>query len=225
MAETTYNTKVGSPTYWVWEKCDYGGGWTLQEHYDEAYSAAIAFHTVNWEAQTFTPATAHGCKKVSLYTHRYGDLTGVNLTVSIRNTDGSGHPTGGDLVSKTVDANSISTDYAWVEFEFATPASLLASTKYAIVWRIDGGDGTHYIETRCQSGNPYAGGNVERSSNSGDSWTALTTYDYNFREYELVGAEKCPVGAEPSWAWQVPTSGGPNKTPQGGPTSFSWASE
>lgn len=224
MAETTYNTKVGSPTSWVWEKCDYGVE-TLQEYYDAAFDNAIAVFANNWEGQTFTPSASHDCKKVALHIQRVDDLAGVSLIVGIRNTDGSGHPTGGDLTSKVVSANSISTDYGWVEFEFDTPASLSAETKYAIVWRLDGGDSSHYLQARCQSGNPYAGGNVERSSNSGDSWTALTTYDYNFREYELGGAEKCPVGSETSWAWRAPTSGGPNKTPQGGPTSFSWASE
>jgi len=158
-------------------------GWILQEYNDAEGSNQIAIFGNNWEAETFTPAVAHNCKKVAMTLKRTGDLAGVSYIISIKATDG-GDPSGDDLISKTIDGNDIGTDdFVEVEFEFDDVTALDDGVMYAIVHRLDGGDSSHYIEGKV-SGNEYADGQVERSTNAGDSWSGLTSYDYLFKEYE-----------------------------------------
>ncbi len=166
----------------------------LYEHYEDGTGVGFAIFKTNWEGETFTPLEAHNCNKVALDVVRVGDLTGVSMVVGIRNTDGEGLPTGGDLTSKTIDANSIPTEHDWVEFKFETPTSLLASVKYAIVLRLVGEIGSNRIESRNAGGDPYPNGEVVRSSNSGSSWSAQTGYDRNFREYGETETEEAVPG-------------------------------
>jgi len=154
----------------------------LYEYYNTGDNYRIDIYSAYWEAQTFTPTTRHIITSVKIKVYRYGS-PGI-VTVSIRATDGSGHPTGADLTSNTFDGNALTTSSSGEWKEVALTSYLLnAGTKYAIVVRATSGDYFNCIFWRWDDSSPtYAGGNREKSSNSGSSWTT-DSEDYMFEEW------------------------------------------
>lgn len=162
---------------------------TLYEYYNTGDDASSGVYGATWKAQTFTPSIAHKITSVKLKFYRTGSPG--TLTVGIRATDGSGHPTGEDLCSGTIDGNSLTTDTAgaWYEITLGAGYNLAASTKYAIVARAPSGD----INNRARwlydsTSSTYTGGNIESSTNSGSSWTSSTGYDFMFEDWGEGGA-------------------------------------
>ncbi len=78
---------------------------TRFEHYITGDDGAWEFGIINWMAQTFTPSTAHKITSVKLPLYRWGSPG--TITVSIKATDGNGHPTGDDLCLGTTDGNAL----------------------------------------------------------------------------------------------------------------------
>lgn len=155
---------------------------TLYEYYNTGGDAYIDFSGEVWRAQTFTPATAHKITSVKLQLCRVG-LPGI-ITVSIRATDGAGHPTGEDLCSGTIDGDTLPTTAEWREITLGAGYNLSADTKYAIVVRAPSGDTSNYIYLLVDTSSPtYAGGVEEYSTDSGLTWTADTTVDCMFEEW------------------------------------------
>jgi hypothetical protein len=160
---------------------------TLYEYYNTGDNDQELIYANNWSAQTFTPATAHKITSVKLKLYRYGSLGTV--TVSIRATDGSGHPTGNDLCSGTTNGNTLPTGspYEWREITLGAGYDLAASTKYAIVARAPSGNATNLLYWRLDYTTPtYSGGAYERSTDGGSSWTTSTAYDFMFDEWGEV---------------------------------------
>ena len=136
-----------------------------------------------WEAQTFTMTTTHRVRYVRLKLYR--SATPGNITISIRATDGSGHPTGGDLCSAAINGNELTATSPgyWYRIDFGSPVTLNTGTKYAIVIRSEA-TGLYW---RSDNTSPtYAGGNREYSSNGGTSWSTDNTADFMFEEYGSV---------------------------------------
>lgn len=132
------------------------------------------------EAQTFTMGATHTLRYVRLKLYRSG-LPG-NFAVSVRATDGSGHPTGVDLCSAVANGNDLTADAngAWCEVDFGSPITLNSGTKYALVLLCISGT----INWRCDTTAPaYAGGNREYSSNGGTTWSTDSNTDFMFEEY------------------------------------------
>jgi hypothetical protein len=156
----------------------------LQEYYasgDDTGDGAI--YGNNWQAQTFTAEKAYRITSVRLKLYRLG-LPGT-ITVSIRATDASDHPTGPDLCSGTTNGNTLTTSSAGQERDiyFGAGYPLTYGVKYAIVVRC-GGDVNNCFYWREDSTTPtYAGGYVEISSNGGSSWTGYSGRDKWFRNY------------------------------------------
>jgi len=155
---------------------------SLYEYYntgDDYTSTAI--HSIFWWAQTFTVgAEPHTVTSVKLKLLRAGNPG--TITVSIRASDGSGHPTGGDLTSGTTDGNTLPTGspYEWREISL-TEYALQANTKYAIVVRALNGNSSNSLKWRADSSAPaYIDGCCETSSDSGSSWTSYTGLDMMF---------------------------------------------
>jgi hypothetical protein len=156
---------------------------TLYQYYNTGDDAALFSYGIYWKAQTFTPSTAHTITSVKLKLYRVGSPGTV--TVSIRATDGSGHPTGPDLCSGTTDGNTLTTATAgeWREITLGAGYNLNAATKYAVTFRAPSGNSSNYIAARDDATSPtYAGGNDESSSNSGSSWSSGAN-DYMFEEW------------------------------------------
>lgn len=157
---------------------------TLYEYYDDV-QGPIGLGLTAKDAQTFTPQITHNITSVKLQVSQSDATSLGNITVSIRATDGNGHPTGSDLASKTL-THDYGTTPAWYEWVFDTFAAggkltLNASTKYALVVSLAGAPDNKYFNVGRRYTNPaYAGGNMEIYS--GGVWTAYTQ-DWSFYEY------------------------------------------
>jgi len=156
----------------------------LYEHYNTGDDSVWGFYGQYWKAQTFTAESDHVVGAVNLKLYRSG-APGV-LTVSIRATDGSGHPTGLDLTSGTTNSNTLTTNTAgeWREV-ILTPYTLTNGTKYAIVARALGGADTDRVWWRLNQTLPaYAGGNLEHDTNNGTNWETHTEMDFMFEVWD-----------------------------------------
>jgi len=143
----------------------------LYEYYNTGDDSSYPVYGVYWRAQTFTVgATGHTVSSVKLKLWRFGNPETV--MVSIRATDGSGHPTGSDLTSGTINGNMLADAFPGQWYEIAlVEYSLSANTKYAIVVRALSGNTNNYANWNAdRSSSTYAGGNIEYSSNSGGTW-------------------------------------------------------
>jgi len=161
----------------------------LYEHYNIGDDASAALYDAEWRAQTFTPSAAHKITSVKLKIYRAGSPG--TITVSIRATDGSGHPIGGDLCSGTIDGNALTTSSPgeWREITLGAGYDLDASTQYAIVVRAPSGNASNLLRYRVDASSPtYAGGCLEQSHNSGSTWSSIPSYDSMFEEWgEAIG--------------------------------------
>jgi hypothetical protein len=167
----------------------------LYEYYNTGDFTSLMVCGDNWRAQTFTVgAVGHTVTSVELKLFRH-DSPGT-VTVSIRATDGSGHPTGADLTSGTIDGNSLTTNAVGAWYNIAlTELSLSANTKYAIVVRAPSGNGSNYVGWKADNPYPtYANGNSEISSDSGDTWTSNVAYDFMFEVWS-GGLSPSPSGS------------------------------
>ena len=157
---------------------------TLYESYSTGYNIDVNVFRNVWRAQTFTPSVPHKITSVKLYIARTG-LPGTT-TVSIRETDVDGHPTGADLCSGTTDGDTLPTSFPfeWREITLGAGFNLDADTKYAIVVRAPTGDSTNKVVWGADNSDPtYAGGNLEASYNDGGSWSSDTGDDFMFEEW------------------------------------------
>ncbi len=198
------------------------GDVTLAPKLDQSNTAGTTtgtgFGTPAWTGQTFIPAVSGNLKKVDVQLFANGAGSNPpNLTVSIRATS-AGLPTGADLATGTI-AGSIFGDAAthWVTVTFASPATVTAGTKYAVILRpvsVPAGSGYFWIRS---SPSTYANGSRVLSADSGSTWSADTTRDYNFRTYVDTGSgalisstkDANPTGgATPKWqllSWTAST--------------------
>jgi hypothetical protein len=153
----------------------------LYEYYNTGDGTASAVYGSAWEAQTFTVGSVqHTVTSVKLKLYRVGSPGTV--TVSIKATNGNGHPTGSDLTSGTTNGNTLTTSTSgeWREITL-TEYTLSANTKYAIVVRAPSGIVNNYLGWRADLSSPtYTGGNREYSLNSGTSWAADPLTDLMF---------------------------------------------
>ena len=156
---------------------------TLYENYTTGANAA-ADVSHYWYAQTFTPSIAHTIIKVGLKLYREG-LPGT-LTVNIRATDASGHPTGPDLCSGSLYVDTIPTSFAtadWFDIYLVGSACLSAGTKYAIVAKAPdmGTPIVRWCDDNSGSAS-YIRGNGEYGGPTGTSWQT-GTFDMMFKEW------------------------------------------
>ncbi|GAJ09649.1 unnamed protein product, partial [marine sediment metagenome] len=125
-----------------------------------------------WMAQSFTPLEPYPVGKVTLWLCRNG-LPGI-VTVGIRNTDGEGHPTGGDLTSGQIAGDLLpeTPNFAWVDIKI-DPYDLSPDTLYAAVTRSPTAGAINQLLSRRSVNNTcYPRGVALVSTNSGVSFDA-----------------------------------------------------
>lgn len=152
---------------------EWNGYTTGDNSYDMVYGG-------NWKAQTFTQSQAHKVTKAKVKLWR-SNSPGI-VTVSIRATDGSGHPTGPDLCSGTTNGNTLTTNTAgeWREITLGDGYNLDADTKYAIVVRALSGDTSNIIYWRQHVNGGYPSGQEFYSTTGGSSWVGHSWLDCMF---------------------------------------------
>lgn len=149
------------------------------EYYDTGGTSGSAVYGNVWVAQTFTTVYAHSVEQVKLRLYKAGSPG--TITVGIRAVDGSGHPTGADLTTGTMDGDTLATEAAgdWYSISLA-PFDLEREEEYAIVVRALGGDIGNQVVWKFNPAGSYSGGNMETSANGGTSWTPAATCDTMF---------------------------------------------
>lgn len=136
-----------------------------------------------WQSQTFTVGTTGPNENFTLNEiHGLFQRAGSpgTMTVELYAVDGSGHPTGSVLSSGTINANTFDQYGAVEETITMSEYELQASTEYAIVCHIAGGDAVNCVLWQYNSSGGYSGGNIEESTDSGSSWTTHADIDFLF---------------------------------------------
>jgi len=149
-------------------------------------NSEIEPYSNTWHAQTFTPQTSHDLTKIILHGKKYGNPT--DFIVSIKETNIDGLPTGDDLVSKSILASSIPTEFGEITIVFDTQISLTAGTKYAIVFRCPDGDGLNKPSIQFYDLSAYPRGDWAESADSGATWTIDGVADFWFEEWGYAPA-------------------------------------
>jgi hypothetical protein len=155
-------------------------------------TTGTGFGTPAWTGQTFIPAVTGQLVKTEIQLFCSGcGATPPNLTLSVRATTGvapNGLPTGADLASTTIPGSSFASG-AITTFlaTFGSPATLTSGTQYALILRpVSAPAGSGYFWIRS-SPTTYANGQRVLSADSGTTWSADSTRDYNFKNYMQVG--------------------------------------
>jgi hypothetical protein len=123
-------------------------------------------------AQSFTPASAIEVNEVRGVLRKGGTPTD-NVGLQIWSDTGANLPNASIATADNVYAGAaVTTTGSWLTFQFATPVSLSASTKYWIVVQRSGAeDATNRFRANYQAaGNPYAGGGL--SILNAGTWSA-----------------------------------------------------
>ena len=158
------------------------------------YNAGGAAGGLTWWAQTFTTGSrAHSITSARWY--GYTLPAAGPVTVSIRATDGSGHPTGSDLVSGVLDGKNTGST-GWNVVPFDRPLTANSNTKYAMVIRAQAGSS---IMLNINIGDVFAGGNMETSTDGGSTWISLG----DDLPFEIYGLRPGDIGAYQAGTWYL----------------------
>ncbi|HEY2091045.1 MAG TPA: carboxypeptidase regulatory-like domain-containing protein [Thermoanaerobaculia bacterium] len=159
----------------------------------------FAISNTSWAGQTFTPTISGKITRADVELFCASCTTNSpNLTVSIRATTGATPvPTGADLATATLAGFNDGGAGGLKTVTFATPFTVTAGTRYAVIFRNTAAFGTGTVAYTCSCAttgfsntNPYTTGQRVTSTNSGATWTADTTVggrDLNFRIYINAG--------------------------------------
>ncbi len=186
-----FNFKVyeAAGNYYVSER---NAGDTVEESFLNTYATGFSVDggpgNAEEQGQEFELSSAIDCSKLSVQIKKEG-LPTDNIIVEIQ-TDSSGKPSGTPVTGTTVTkaATLISTSYSYVDFEFASPVSLSASTKYHIVMRRSGSkDGFKIIRWSAVNTDSYADG--DKTEKRQGSWVTESGYDHNFKVWEAGSTE------------------------------------
>jgi hypothetical protein len=147
-------------------------------------TTGTGFGTPAWTGQTFIAGITGPLVKadVQLFCNGCG-ATPPNLTLSVRATS-AGLPTGADLSTATIPGSTFASG-AITSFTatFGSPTTVTSGTQYALILRpVSAPAGSGYFWIRS-SPSTYASGSRMISADSGGTWSADTTRDYNFKTY------------------------------------------
>lgn len=156
----------------------------LQDYYNTGRDDNTTVYDVNWRAMTFVAGASYDISAIKLELLRKGS-GGGDLEVAIRATSG-GVPTGADLTSGSILANSVVVDsWGWHGIN-VTEYGLTEGVRYAIIVRTTSGDGANNIRWGYNNGGAYDG-QLCASSDSGATWPLSYAFrDCMFEIYEDV---------------------------------------
>jgi uncharacterized repeat protein (TIGR01451 family) len=153
-------------------------------------NSGFGFNATNWIGQTFQAGVTGQLSRVDLNLFCSG-CTGTtpNITVSIRATDAGGLPTGADLATATIPGFNSGAG-GFFTANFASPATLTAGTKYAIVARPVSNPSAGIYAYVISATDAYPAGPRSTSSNSGGTWVipaSSPNTDLGFITYMKTG--------------------------------------
>jgi hypothetical protein len=170
-------------------------------------SAAIVLHSALYlKAGQETEPGAGILTRSHFWMLKFGSPTGDVVSTLYASDGGSPpKPTGAALATSTaVDAASLSTSYAWVEFTFTDAYEMAAAIDYFIAVEYSGGDGTNYIAMGTDNSSPTHPGSAARYV---ASWAALSPHDCVFHIFRQKTAVTAAEWIIPGWG-QIQEVGG-----------------
>jgi len=101
--------------------------------------------------------------------------------------------TGSDLTSVSIAGSQVSEYSKWIEFDF-TDISIIPNQMYYLVCRTPGGSAINYYCCLFQINNPYQGGEVWGSLNSGATWDIIEYPGYPDPDgcFKIYGLDQTP---------------------------------
>lgn len=152
--------------------------WACSDSVKDSFTdliTALSADAQAWLAQGFTASSTYTLTSVEIrpYCNNETYHPGI-VTVSIRETDGNGHPTGADLCRGYIEEDDIIkapgtlSSVPWLKVQMDTPVKLSASTVYAICIRPT--EGSNYDGIMVCSGYDYTGGIPSYSQDDGKTW-------------------------------------------------------
>lgn len=148
-----------------------------------------------YRAQTFTAARSGPLTKVEIVPTNPGANATHDLSVELRTVQAGGAPGDTVLASATVPIAAVSTDansYTFVPVAFAAPASVVAGTRYALVFHAADPD---VFDLRGSGTDSYAGGANWDADGAPTGWSVTAgVQDLAFRTYvDVPTAPTTPV--------------------------------
>ena len=147
-------------------------------------------------AQTFTPGLTGRIDQVDLALLKVGTPPGPSVTAEIRGTSGV-NPGGAPLATASIPISSVGAVQAFLSFTFASPASVTAGTKYAIVVYSPGAGG-NAVGAAYQNADVYSGGagffDATEPIPPGSAWGLNGTSDFAFKTYVAPPLPSTPSG-------------------------------
>ncbi len=153
---------------------------------NDAYLPFNGATTLRYGQSFTTPATGVDGKYVSTYQLNSVSISGnepgpgsfsVTFTVDIYLAGSNDLPTGSVLYTTTSPSYSSDT-FTGVGVVF-TNAYLNPNTKYVVVFTASYGTGAEYLRFTTENDNPYSGGKVIVSSDSGSTWASYSTGNFD----------------------------------------------
>lgn len=167
----------------------------LQEYFNTGDNDTVTMAGgTQWTSQGFKAGSSYSITSVKLKLYKSG--TPGTVTVSIRTTNASYVPTGGDLTSGTTTGNDLTENTAgeWREITFGIPYTLTSGSKYAIIVRPSAG----ILGWRSDNIEHYVNGEGFYSFNSGGSWTThADVEDFMFEVYGSLPVPSAPKNPTP----------------------------
>ena len=188
-----------------------GGCGVTEESYITGEETQESVYGVTWRAQTFTTTSSYSIAGVSIKIFR--TLNPGTITASIRATS-ENLPTGIDLVSGTLDGDSItsSSPGAFYNITFDAPYALSDISKYSILLRATSGDVSNLIHWWSDVADAaYDGGTYCTSANSGVAWSLTATKDFMFKTLSPIWVTEEGIGSGIHTVKTIATGGGTDK--------------
>jgi len=176
--------KVGEKIAWTTSS-------ELKQSITDLYTS-IGANPQTWLAQTFTAINNYTLTSIDLRVFRSPTQFPGRITISVRNVDIDGHPTGNDLCKGYIEENELvatlnSSNSEWETAILDTPIFLTSGIKYAIIIRGTESGGYDSL-TWCADSNNYSEGNAEISTDCGKTWIIHPSdIDFNFKTYQKQG--------------------------------------
>lgn len=158
----------------------------LKESYTATGGNNADLANPDWRvAQTFTALSSYSIAAIKIGLSIAGGVDPGNVTISIRDTDGDGKPTGADKATLTFDGSTLTSVPDTTVRPFDTTYGLTVGTKYAILLKKTtpiGSGALRYFKKTTVGG--YAGGQWVLSTDEGVTWGSPSDFiDMAFSTY------------------------------------------
>jgi len=139
-------------------------------------------HANDWGGQTFIAMKSYTMNRIDIMCQKVGAVGDILL--GLYHVDGNGHPdiVGGVKSTGTIHNADMPTDFAWVACEMGD-YNMVVDTEYAIVVHGFSLSIPNYIFWSYDDNAEFEDGDMETSTNGGDTWTTQALMDLLFRCY------------------------------------------